>query len=184
LLETNSSPIATIVVKGSAMTILVVAFLGLLSWFIDEPTLRGLAEPQLQMKVNTAIGFLLSALSLLALTVKSRRAHQVGHVFAALTVFIGAATLFQYLYNINLGIDEFFVRDPLNQLPGRMVPASAVNFILKGLALLTLDYETRRGYRPSQFLSIISMIAPMQVLFALAHGPDALVSVGAYSYII
>src|SRR5262249_424777 len=49
----------------------------------------------------------------------------------------------------------------------RMAPSAAFAFLLNGVALTTLDFETRRGARPAQHLALIALL--LSLIVALGH---------------
>lgn len=87
------------------------------------------------MQYNTALGFLLSGLGLMAL---SCRQHILTKLLGLGTFALGAASLSQYIFNVDFGIDELLM-DPVfiakTSHPGRMAPNTALCFMLFGFAL-------------------------------------------------
>ena len=71
------------------------------------------------------------------------RQSRLGLVFAGLAAAIGAVTLLEYGLGRDLGIDQLLFREAVlaegGPFPGRPSPAAALNLLLVGLALLTLD---------------------------------------------
>ena len=88
------------------------------------------------MQFNTALGFLLAGLTLMPMLSSHRR---VRMGLGAFLLFIGLATLSQYIFESDFGIDNFFV-DPVTVVrtshAGRMAPNTAICFTLSGLAIL------------------------------------------------
>ena len=80
-------------------------------------------------------------------------------------ILIGAAASTEYVFKLNLGIDELFFKEPRmsygTTLPGLMAPTSAVAFVALGLALLLLDRKTRGAQRSAQTLSLCSALIAM-----------------------
>ncbi|HEY9907495.1 MAG TPA: ATP-binding protein, partial [Thermosynechococcaceae cyanobacterium] len=101
------------------------------------------------IKANTAVGFALAGLTLwLNVRVEKRRSPRnqlLNQVGAIAMVLLGVLTLYQYLLNRNLGIDEALFRDyapsATTSHPGRMGFNTAVNFVLTGAALSLLGLE-------------------------------------------
>jgi hypothetical protein len=98
---------------------------------------------------------------------------------ALLVTFIGAATTIEYLFGLNLRIDQLLFTEPAGAVatysPGRMAPTASTAFLAIGLALLLLDWKTRRGHRPAQVLSLWAALGPVatEAIAALAAGRDA-----------
>jgi hypothetical protein len=93
----------------------------------------------------------LAGAALLTLPSQPRRAQ----IAAGLVALVGLLTLSQYLCGWNQGIDQWLVRDAQtapDAFPGRMSPASALNFTLAGAALLLL--ARTRLYSGAQALAL------------------------------
>ncbi|MDP2144632.1 MAG: PAS domain S-box protein [Gallionella sp.] len=148
------------------------AFIGLLvlfGWLRDIQELKSVAPHWVAMKANTALGFVLSGL---ALWLKADDTVRLGASWSVLrktlagTVFlIGALSLLEYLFAVDLGIDQWLFHEPAGAIgtlaPGRMAPASALGFMLLGSALLMSGKTARSRLR-------ISMLAVLTALPALA----------------
>ena len=90
------------------------------------------------MQYNTALGFMICGAALLCAALDLRRPTALLGILAAL---IGSATLSQYLFRSELGIDQLLVETYLVtgvSNPGRMGPNSALALMLIGAALLSL----------------------------------------------
>jgi PAS domain S-box-containing protein len=93
------------------------------------------------MQYNTALGFMICGAGLLTAALNLRRPTAMLGVLAAL---IGSATLFQYLFHSDLGIDQFLLETYLVTgvaEPGRMGPNSAFALTLVGFGLLSLAWR-------------------------------------------
>lgn len=111
---------------------------------------------------NTAICFILAGISLWILHEKSKSILKHLSEIAAGTIFlISFLTLFEYFFQIKLGIDKNIFRDTLKDIPslfdsGRMTPFTATNFVLIGFVLYFMDSKIVR-YRVHQLLILIVM---------------------------
>jgi signal transduction histidine kinase len=149
----------------------------LAAWVFDLDFLKGLGPGLPTMKVNTALAFILSGASLVLVGLPrpgalTRRAIQVG---AGLITLIGGLSLAQYLFQVDLGIDELLVRDThgLGEelgYPGRMAPNTALCFVLVGVALLTLEVETRWVGWPAQYLAALSGLIALVAFVGYLYG--------------
>ncbi|QIZ76717.1 response regulator [Ferrimonas lipolytica] len=133
-------------------------------WHSNNSTLIQINDAFVAMQYNTALGFICCGIGLLACSVSElkrrpqtspRRLEQglnrpakllpkptVVMVVAAATVLIGAMTLSQYLFNIDLHIDQLFMQHYIEintSHPGRMAPNTALCFSLMGVALLLVS---------------------------------------------
>ncbi|MBI5382287.1 MAG: PAS domain S-box protein [Opitutae bacterium] len=111
----------------------------LLGWTFDLAFLKSVLPGFVTMKANTAVGFMLLG-GALWLRVCGARVIWAARFCAGLTVILGALTLSEYVAGRDLGIDQLFFTEPPGTIgtlaPGRMAPASAINFILLGSVLL------------------------------------------------
>ncbi len=121
----------------------VVAGIGALilaGWLLDVPALRNPVPGQIEVKANTALGFLVSGLAL-GLS-PWRRLHRLVQVVAGLVALLALVILLQYPAGRDWGVDEWLVADVPNAVgtvhPGRMAAPTALNFVLLGTALLLL----------------------------------------------
>ena len=101
------------------------------------------------MKANTAVGFIaLGASLLLTGPRQSRTRTLIARGLALLAIFIGAATVVEYVSGRSLGLDQFLFHD-LHRFaatnPGRVAPQTAVLFVLLGVALYVLNTRRRVG---------------------------------------
>ena len=118
----------------------------LLGWALDLPPLTDWEGDGISQMPNSALGVVLCGVALM-LIARGRRT--LAGVLAAVAAFIGAATLSQYLFGWDLGIDRLlFPRDWGQKgafVPGRMGPPSATSLALVGTAtaLLALARTSR-----------------------------------------
>jgi PAS domain S-box-containing protein len=110
------------------------------------------------MQYNTALGFMICGAAMLAATLDLRRPTGL---LGGLAALIGLATLFESLFQSNLGIDDLLVQAYVLtgvSDPGRMAPNSALAMSLVGLALLVLAWRpASRSWHlwPALFGSIV-----------------------------
>jgi PAS domain S-box-containing protein len=111
----------------------------LLGWILDIRTLTSLVPGAVEMKANTALCFVLCGIALMLLAGHSSTsvegAARAAAVFAAC---IGVATLGEYLFGWQLGIDELLFHDRAgvyNVIRGRMSPYTSTAFVLLGFGI-------------------------------------------------
>jgi len=126
---------------AAAVTILL-SVLGLVGWMTGAHTLTSVIPGAAQMKSNTAACILFCGSALLILTFKTDvRFEGLARAMAACVAAVGAATLCEYLFDWQLGIDELLVKDNVGTFSvfhGRMSPFSACAFIILGFAVSAL----------------------------------------------
>jgi hypothetical protein len=149
-------------VKAASLVAAGVGLAVLMGWLLNISPLKSILPDAASMKFNTALCFLLCGTSLWFLQKEEirQREKRIGQILAMATIVISIFTLSEYIFNWELGIDQFFVQDPgtpLNEFPGRMSQITAIGFILGGFALILI------GSIFSQFLStsvgVLSLLA-------------------------
>jgi diguanylate cyclase (GGDEF)-like protein len=126
------------------------------------------------MVYNTALGFILFGIGLLCLLSSYRR---MGFFFGAYIAGMGVITLIEYIFHIQLGLDELFFKSylPMNLgFPGRMSPITALSFFASGLslALLSLKKITPVNYYIILFLgTILFCLSSVAILGYTANLP-------------
>ena len=168
--------------RFSGIAVMSIGSIVLFGWAFNIALLKSLITHLPKMMPHTALCFILSGISLLLLQeftpspqsspikgeettidspLPSRERDRVrGHIakFCSIIVLlIGTLTLSEYIFKINLGIDELLFKDtetPEISYPGRMSPQAAINFTLLGISLLLLDFKFKRFY-PSHFLALL-----------------------------
>jgi signal transduction histidine kinase len=151
----------------------------LLGWWLDLPLLKSISPAFVSMKANAAIGFILTGLALWLLQTKPGAETpapglNLARFICGLVILIGALTLAEYFFNLDLGIDQLFFHEAPAAVqtvsPGRMAASTAVCLGLVGLALLCLDVEDKTGQRPAQYLMLaVGLIAFLSLVGYLFH---------------
>ena len=130
--------------------------LALLGWALHSSALKSVLPGAVEMKVNTALALLLAATSIfIASTRAPPLLSMIRRALALMIVAIGAGTLFEYLFDQNLGIDQLLFFDTDGHyaaVPGRMSPYTAVAFVALGTALVV---PNRGMLRPLLHVGII-----------------------------
>ena len=136
------SPRGWIIVAGGVSAAL--GLIVLVGWHTHTTGLIQIHPALVPMQYNTATGFLLSGLMLLAHAHKLRRAAMT---LAAIVAAIGILTLVEYILAVDLGIDQLLMKHYVTvqtSHPGRMAPNTALSFSLTGIAILLSTGLMRR----------------------------------------
>jgi PAS domain S-box-containing protein len=129
------------------------------------------------MFANAALGFIVAGLGFLLLRdaffSKWPKARWVSRLCACGLFALGASTLLERLFDLNLRIDELIVQDDSHSLttsPGRMSAMTAFNFTLLGALLVLHPWRPRFGQPLCEVLAVsilgISGLALLGYLFS------------------
>jgi signal transduction histidine kinase len=115
--------------QAGALTLIALGTVVLVGWILDIPHLKSVNTGWVSMKPNAAVCFILLGLALLSTSERSRRS------LASVVVAISAATLAQYLFEMDLGIDDplGLVTDGSTPFAARMAPNAAIAFGALGI---------------------------------------------------
>lgn len=177
-IETNHSlaPTAAPPARPSRVTtlasiiVMAMAALVLLGWAFDWSWATRIHPSLPSMKVNTALCLLFAGFGLWRHP--RGRKDRAGTVAACVVIALSAATLAQYLFGIDLGIDQLFLDDPMEPThPGRMASATSVAILAAGGALLLL--HARSVWRAQTIGLAIGVFALVSLVGHL-YGAEAL----------
>ncbi|MET0106197.1 MAG: PAS domain S-box protein [Sedimenticola sp.] len=161
------------------------AILGLvviLGWHTKAVSLIQVHPDFVPMQYNTALGFLLCGLALLALVFNQSG---LAAINATLATTIGCLTLLEYLAGINLGIDELLMVHYIMvevSHPGRMAPNTALCFLLAGVTLFTMSGEALSGKRHVTVRILGSLIVVLGATAFLGYVTGAETAYGWANY--
>lgn len=150
------------VLGGILPGILGITVLG--GWFAGVRSLIQIRPEFVPMQFNTALGFLLFSAAFLGFIAgRTRLAMVLGGLVAAL----GFMTLTEYVFLIDLGIDELFMDHYITVAtshPGRMGPNTALCFVLSG-SLIVVAVRGDCGSRSNRCLGMAgSMVAALGLI--------------------
>ena len=158
-----------------------VAVGGLLSmagWIAGIPRLLNWDNQGITIKFNTALCITIAAFALILSELVPRRKLPV-RLLASFVAIVGAATLFQHLTQIDLGIDTLLFNEPLNapatSAPGRMGPPASSTLLILGLALIFSTYDKLR--RVAANIAVIPLVVAALSVTGYVFNADQLYSV-------
>jgi diguanylate cyclase (GGDEF)-like protein len=160
--------------NASCATCVLVGGLILLGWASGVSLLKAAFLGVGAIEPNTALSLILLGVSLwLLLPDPPRRVRRVwGLALAGAVTSLGALTLFERRFHLDLGVDHLFFAHAAAS--ARMAPITAATIFVLGLALLLLDAPTRLGARPSQLLSLWGGLAAVMSVSGYINGADAI----------
>jgi len=170
----NSRLVSAVLWAGTAT--LLVACSVLTGWLFDIPLLKSINPSFVAMKANTAFGFLFASLALLFLGREklSGRQNQIVVFFSVVVLLIGLITSLEYIFHVDLGIDQIIFSEKVNAVstssPGRMAPNTAVIFALLGFVLLNLRTKNTIFRVILQFVLVIVLLLTLFTLLGYIYG--------------
>jgi signal transduction histidine kinase/AmiR/NasT family two-component response regulator len=163
----------SVIARSCAVFSGVIGLLVLAGWTFHIESLRRVLPGFVQMKANTAIGFVAGGLAILLLE-KAGRRRRVGQALAVLMFAIGFVTICEYVFRWDAHLDQLLFTEPAGAIgtlsPGRMAPTSAVSFMLLASALLLIDVQRRPLRRASEVIAIAVAIISFQTFLGYLFG--------------
>ncbi|MCP3871710.1 MAG: PAS domain S-box protein [Desulfobacteraceae bacterium] len=136
--KTYCIPIFFLIPKILASLSTALGLVVLVGWFSHNETIIQILPIFVPMQFNTALGFLICGIGLL---LKPFGFNRIVTIFGLMAFVIGFSTLLQYIFNINLGVDQLLMDHYITietSHPGRMAPNTALCFGLTGFTLIIL----------------------------------------------
>ncbi|MDO9510958.1 MAG: ATP-binding protein [Bacteroidales bacterium] len=161
-------------------------FVVLIGWQTESYALQTFGLGGVTMKANTAISFLLTGLALILLQRDDRRLNiNLARICSAMVALLGLLVLSQYVFAVNLGIDEFLFSEVKNAVatvnPGRMAPNASLNFIFLSIVLFAVSFRKMERSLPLLFLFVSAFTISIIGLFGYLFGLSELTGLAAYT---
>jgi len=124
------------------------------------------------MQPNTALSFWLCGVGFLAMVYGWRYLAAVSGVIVAA---IGLLTFIQYLFMVDLGIDQFLMAIEITNQPvhpGRMAPTTPLCFTLIGLSLASMSRPAPPRYRPLRLAACASIVTALALAILVSRATD------------
>jgi len=132
-----------------SLGVMLIGAIAWIGWLLDIAVLQSIIPGLATMKVNTATGLILSGAALWfwhrsyreRISSTQLKSRLLSLILSIIVFLIGSLTLTQFIFNVDLGIDQLLFKDTLtvNAPPGRMSPPSALSFVLTGSGLFLLN---------------------------------------------
>lgn len=162
------------VIQITSLVSIIVGLIVVLGWFFNIELLKSVVSGFSTMKFNTAFCIFLLGLVLFS-SCKTDKIYLILYLVLSLVIFsIGFVTLLASIYNLDLEIDELFVKDIRNRIinkpfPGRMSPTTSFSFTIISLAFLAIKSKSiilkTIGQYAFHLVTIISFIAVIGYLY-------------------
>jgi PAS domain S-box-containing protein len=162
-----------------------VGVLVLAGWFFDVELLQRVLRGFVAMNPATAFSFIVAGLAL-ALSIRQNQTEagrRLATTLSAIVLLISLAKLIGIAANWHPNVDEWLFASKLaaaeREMPNRMAPNTAFNFVLVGLSLLTLDVSTRR-FSPSQAFAILTGFSALLPITGYVYGVQSFRGVASF----
>ncbi|MBY6203291.1 PAS domain S-box protein [Halomonas denitrificans] len=157
------------------VALMLVALAVMVGWLADVAVLVQLSPAWVPMQFNTALGLLTLGIAIVGMGRSGRTA-----IFVAggALLLLACATLAQYVFGIDLGIDEAVVRHGITvgtSHPGRMAPNTALCFLLSSGALLAVAGRRQVVKRmiAVQVLGLLVLVLSSAALLGYVFGSES-----------
>ncbi len=154
---------------------------GLIGWFTGIRSLTTLRPGWSAMKVNAALALIAAGAALLlnALHHGERGpARQAARLCAVFMIAMASATLTEFVFGVDLGIDQLLVVEPASGLgaahPGRIAPLAIPIFEILGICLLTMTSTKSLWRMLASTLALLVIVACMAILLGYVLGASEL----------
>ena len=179
--ESSTSPLSdpidlTGLVALAAGMVTGIGALVFLGWALDVEQLRRFPADPIVMLPNTAVGFILggAALWLLRRPSGPTTSARVAQGLAVAVLLIGFLSFLERIAELTTGVNQILFVDRVARYPyrpvGLMATNSAICMTLAGISLLTMELETRRGWRPSQLAATAGVAIAALALVGHLYG--------------
>jgi len=168
----------------SAAQSMLVGIVVLFGWAVDNGAIKSILPGFATMKANTAVALFLCGMALFTRYQGSgfKLPAIVGLAGAISAAAVGAATLVEYGFHLDLGIDQLLFRDAgtvhAAGAPGRMAGATALVFVMLGAALVA---SCLKRDVVAQTLAAVAAFIAFLACTGYAYSVSSLYSLAPYS---
>ena len=154
-------------IKITSWVIIAVSVASIAGWMLDIELLKTALPGLPSMKMNTAVCLLLCGVVALFHIDGAEKHFNIIIPLNLIALVLSALTLFEYMFNVNLRIDEFLVKESAaDAMPGRMAITSASCLVLLtiGFAFVTAQAPKMFNMAARLFFSIVALIAILAII--------------------
>ncbi len=163
----------------------------LLGWLLDVEMLKRPLPHLVAMNPATATAFIFSSLSFFLLTsgsetfLSKNSGATFGKLLAGLVLLIGILKLGGVLFGFDTRIDQIIFSKKLDtnlagNISNRMAPNSAFCFILTGIGLLLLRFETSKNRMPAHYLALTTALVGLVSVIGYMYRVEAFYGILTY----
>lgn len=118
-----------------------ISIIVIIGWYLKSTLLVHVFPNYSPMQYNTALCMLLISLSVFLVLFEKSLASMI---LASIAFVLSSMTVTEYIFDVNFGIDEFFIKPftiAKSTYPGRMAPHTGICFMLMGVSLFVLNMK-------------------------------------------
>ena len=150
----------------------------LIGWQFDIDLFKRIVKGYTAMNPFSAVLFIMVAIDLTLIKMNSEFYKTVNKVVVTFLIFIGVLMQIKYIFNFDTYIDTMLFNLKLDG--NRMAPNTSFNFILLGLSLLFIDYETKRKIRLTTIFTVFSIFLCILAVLGYLYDVKSFYGVGSY----
>ena len=164
----------------SGILIFLVGLVVLIGWSYNIAILKSPGPGFSSIKSNVGLAFIFIGISLWMqqtrrINTKYRIASQL---LAAVAALIGLLTLTEYLFNINIGLDQMLFKESPGAIntssPNRMAFTAALNLFFAGIAIILMDGNNKLKLNIAQYLALFGGVLTSISLLGYLYNLSAL----------
>lgn len=155
-----------------AFVVTIISFSVLIGWYLHIPLLIQVHPTFAPMQFNTALCFFSISIAVILTNPKSNYRKYFALLFALIALIISGLTLIEYLFYLNLGIDQLFMKHYImteTSHPGRMAPNTALCFLLSSFILILYNYFHRSNFALFLCISFLIIALLLGLLSVLGY---------------
>ena len=154
-------------IKITSWVIIAVSVACIAGWLLDIELLKTALPGLPSIKMNTAICLLLCGVVALFYIDDAEKHFNIIIPLNLIALILSALTLFEYVFNVNLRIDEFLVKGSAAETePGRMAltSASCLVMLTMGFAFVTAQAPKMFSRAAQLFFAIVALLAILAII--------------------
>lgn len=154
-------------IKITSWVIIAVSAASIAGWLLEVELLKTLLPGLPSIKVNTAICLVLCGIVALLFLDDAQKHFNIIIPLNLIALILSALTLFEYVFDVNLKIDEFLVKESAaNAMPGRMAitSASCLVMLTTGFAFVTAQAPKMFSMTARLFFAIVALVAILAII--------------------
>ena len=163
------------IIKITSGVIIFVSIATIIGWVTDVEILKTALPGLPSMKMNTAICVALSGVVALFCVDDAKKHFNIIIPLNLIVLILSALTVFEYIFKVNLRIDEFLVKESTTtSTPGRMAVTSASCLVLlaTGFALITAQAPKMFSVLAQLLFFLVALVALLAITGYILNVPD------------